>query len=55
MQRSINRRNPYVNPTNFIQVTLLRDLRRGDEVTSPFPDAVLATVSGIAAGMKTAG
>ena len=25
MQRSIERRNPYVDPLNFIQVALLRD------------------------------
>ena len=28
LQRSIARRNPYVDPLNFIQVTLLRELRR---------------------------
>jgi phosphoenolpyruvate carboxylase len=56
MRRSIDRRNPYVDPLNFIQVALLRDLRRSDA-----PDyeatlqAVMETVNGIAAGMKTTG
>ncbi|MCA0456598.1 MAG: phosphoenolpyruvate carboxylase [Chloroflexi bacterium] len=58
MQRSIERRNPYVDPLNFIQVDLLRQLR---DLT---PDAeeyralmrnVLATVNGISAGMKVTG
>lgn len=58
MQRSIERRNPYVDPLNFIQVDLLRQIR---ELT---PDAeeyrvlmrnVLATVNGISAGMKVTG
>jgi len=58
MQRSIDRRNPYVDPLNYIQVTLLRDLRQGREVRgerSALLDAALATVNGIAAGMKTTG
>jgi phosphoenolpyruvate carboxylase len=58
MQRSITRRNPYVDPLNFIQVALLRDLR-GLDPASPEYDAVLQavllTVNGIAAGMKNTG
>jgi phosphoenolpyruvate carboxylase len=58
MQRSIERRNPYVDPLNFIQVELLRQLRamNGDD-----PDyrtmlrAVLATINGVSAGMKVTG
>lgn len=58
MQRSIERRNPYVDPLNFIQVELLKQIR------SMSPDAdeyrqvmrtVLATVNGVAAGMKVTG
>jgi phosphoenolpyruvate carboxylase len=58
MQRSIERRNPYVDPLNFIQVSLLRKLRA---LSPDSPDyeailgAVLSTVNGIAAGMKTTG
>src|SRR5262249_975619 len=58
MQRSIERRNPYVDPLNFIQVALLRELRQTPE-DSPEHEKllgiVLSTVNGIAAGMKTTG
>ena len=54
---SIERRNPYVDPLNFIQVALLQELRADPE--GPGQEAVLrevlATISGIAAGMKTTG
>ncbi|MBC7814105.1 MAG: phosphoenolpyruvate carboxylase, partial [Burkholderiales bacterium] len=58
LKRSIERRNPYVDPLNFIQVELLRRLRQmppeGEEYENVM-DTVLATVNGIAAGMKTTG
>lgn len=58
LQRSIERRNPYVDPLNFIQVALLRALRQpGLEAARhhALAELVLATVNGIAAGMKTTG
>ncbi|MFN8372772.1 MAG: phosphoenolpyruvate carboxylase [Anaerolineae bacterium] len=58
LRRSIERRNPYVDPLNFIQVVLLRDLRESQPDTSEYEallNAVLSTVNGIAAGMKTTG
>lgn len=58
MQLSIERRNPYVDPLNYIQVSLLRRLRPlppGTEEYDALLDAVLASVNGIAAGMKTTG
>jgi phosphoenolpyruvate carboxylase len=58
LKRSIERRNPYVDPLNFIQVALLRELRRLPPDTPEYNaalEAVLATVNGIAAGMKTTG
>jgi phosphoenolpyruvate carboxylase len=58
LRRSIDRRNPYVDPLNFIQVALLRELRGTRADTPEFADllaAVLSTVNGIAAGMKTTG
>ncbi len=58
IQTSIQRRNPYVDPLNFIQVALLRELRGLDEEDAqwrPVLDATLATINGIAAGMKTTG
>jgi phosphoenolpyruvate carboxylase len=58
IQVSIERRNPYVDPLNFIQVELLRELRAIAPDTPEHQAAlreVLATVNGIAAGMKTTG
>jgi phosphoenolpyruvate carboxylase len=54
LQRSIQRRNPYVDPLSYIQVELLQRLREnlGD-------DEVLQTlhlaVNGIAGGLKNTG
>jgi phosphoenolpyruvate carboxylase len=58
IQRSIERRNPYVDPLNFIQVALLRDFRRMAPGTAQYDatlNAIMMTVNGIAAGMKTTG
>ncbi|MEP7290489.1 MAG: phosphoenolpyruvate carboxylase [Chloroflexota bacterium] len=58
MRLSIERRNPYVDPLNYIQVTLLRRLRAleaGTEESDALLDSMLASVNGIAAGMKTTG
>lgn len=58
MQVSIERRNPYVDPLNFIQVALLRKLRSlppGTNDHDVLLNLILATVNGIAAGMKTTG
>ncbi len=58
MKNSIERRNPYVDPLNFLQVQLLRELRAMTPETPEYEstlDLVLATINGIAAGMKTTG
>ena len=58
IQYSIQRRNPYVDPINFIQVELLRRLRSCSEDDAEYPalrQAVLDSINGIAAGMKTTG
>ena len=56
LKRSIARRNPYVDPLNFVQIVLLRRLRRPDAPErEKLLSAVLATINGIAAGMKTTG
>jgi phosphoenolpyruvate carboxylase len=55
---SIERRNPYVDPLNFIQVKLLREMRGLDPDSAAYDEklrVVLATINGIAAGMKTTG
>jgi phosphoenolpyruvate carboxylase len=54
LQRSINVRNPYVDPINLVQVEVLRRLRGGDE-DQRLRDAFVVTVNGIAAGMRNAG
>ena len=54
LRRSIDVRNPYVDPINLVQVELLRRLRRtaGDE---RLRNAFLVTVNGVAAGMRNTG
>lgn len=58
IKTSIERRNPYVDPLNFLQVALIRQLRQMDSESEEYKhvlDATLATINGIAAGMKTTG
>ena len=54
LRRSIDVRNPYVDPINLVQVELLRRLRAsaGDE---RLRNAFLVTVNGVAAGMRNTG
>jgi phosphoenolpyruvate carboxylase len=54
LQRSIERRNPYVDPLSFIQVELLRRLRR-DGASDDLARAVLLTINGIAGGLRNTG
>jgi phosphoenolpyruvate carboxylase len=54
LRRSIDVRNPYVDPINIVQVELLRRLREHDADDSLF-DAFAITVNGIAAGMRNTG
>jgi phosphoenolpyruvate carboxylase len=58
LRLSIERRNPYTDPLNFIQVALLakyRTMRETDKEYEATLAAILATVNGIAAAMKTTG
>ena len=57
LQRSIALRNPYVDPISYIQVELLRRLREfpDGEGHEALEDAILLTISGIAAGLKNTG
>ncbi|MCP5097991.1 MAG: phosphoenolpyruvate carboxylase [Chloroflexi bacterium] len=59
LQRSVQRRNPYVDPLNFIQVSLLRKLRFLPEQNSPKAQQLLhtifLTINGIASGLKNTG
>ena len=54
LRRSIELRNPYVDPLNVLQADLLRRLRSGQE-SPALVDALLVTVNGIAAGMRNTG
>ncbi|HEY0285075.1 MAG TPA: phosphoenolpyruvate carboxylase [Vicinamibacterales bacterium] len=54
LRRSIDVRNPYVDPINLVQVELLRRLRGTDPDPELF-DAFVVTVNGIAAGMRNTG
>jgi phosphoenolpyruvate carboxylase len=54
LRRSIDVRNPYVDPINLVQVELLRRLR-GREVDERLRAAFGVTVNGIAAGMRNTG
>ena len=55
--KSILRRNPYVDPLSYIQVELLRRLRAAPTAAGheELEDAILLSISGIAAGLKNTG
>jgi phosphoenolpyruvate carboxylase len=59
LQTSVRRRNPYVDPLNFIQVSLLRRLRQLEDPESEAAEAlrhtVFLTINGIASGLKNTG
>jgi phosphoenolpyruvate carboxylase len=62
LRRSIDVRNPYVDPINLVQVELLRRfraLRAADRADTPEAEtlsrALLVTINGIAAGMRNTG
>jgi phosphoenolpyruvate carboxylase len=54
LRRSIDVRNPYVDPINLVQVEVIRRLRQGDD-DPRLHDAFVVTVNGIAAGMRNTG
>ncbi|MFQ3592573.1 MAG: phosphoenolpyruvate carboxylase, partial [Gemmataceae bacterium] len=54
LQRSIQQRNPYVDPLSLIQTVLLRRLRSGDS-GDELQAAVLESINGVAAGLKNTG
>ncbi|CEG27030.1 phosphoenolpyruvate carboxylase [Bacillus sp. B-jedd] len=52
---SVRRRNPYVDPLNFIQIELIKELRDMEEPDEELMVQVLLTISGIAAGLRNTG
>ncbi|TVR00984.1 MAG: phosphoenolpyruvate carboxylase [Deltaproteobacteria bacterium] len=55
LRRSIDVRNPYVDPINLVQAAVLRRLRAEDDPEPDLLDALVITVNGIAAGMRNTG
>ena len=53
LRRSIDVRNPYVDPINVVQAEILRRLRQSPD--DALRDAFITTVNGIAAGMRNTG
>jgi len=53
LRRSIDVRNPYVDPLNLVQVELLRRVRRQPDPRAQ--TALMVTVNGIAAGLRNTG
>jgi phosphoenolpyruvate carboxylase len=55
LRRSIDVRNPYVDPINLVQIELLKRMRRTEDPDPLLRDAFVVTVNGIAAGMRNTG
>ena len=56
IKESIALRNPYTDPLNLLQVELLRRSREADENSaSDIDNALMITMTGIAAGMRNTG
>ena len=59
LQRSIQLRNPYIDPLNFIQVETLHRLRAIKDRTTPqaeeLQNIIVLTINGIAAGLRNTG
>jgi len=53
IRRSIDVRNPYVDPLNLLQVELLRRVRREPDARAQ--TALMVTLNGIAAGVRNTG
>ena len=59
IQRSVQLRNPYVDPLNYLQVEMLRRLRalpdpEGAEAEG-YRDVIVLTINGIAGGLRNTG
>ncbi|KGA96676.1 phosphoenolpyruvate carboxylase [Alkalihalobacillus alcalophilus ATCC 27647 = CGMCC 1.3604] len=55
IRESVRRRNPYVDPLNFLQVDLIQKMRSAEHVEDELMTEVLLTISGVAAGLVNTG
>lgn len=55
IQESVHLRNPYVDPLNFLQVDLVRQLRATPDPSDELVTEVLLTINGVAAGLVNTG
>jgi phosphoenolpyruvate carboxylase len=59
IQRSVQLRNPYVDPLNYLQIEMLRRLRALPDLDSaaaePLREVIVLTINGIAAGLRNTG
>ena len=55
LQRSIELRNPYVDPINLLQVDLLRRWRESGRQDRDLFESLLACIAGIAEGLQSTG
>jgi phosphoenolpyruvate carboxylase len=59
LRQSVELRNPYIDPLNYIQVEMLRRLRSGKKITTQEAEAARAvvelTINGISGGLKNTG
>ena len=55
LARSIELRNPYVDPISFLQLRLLRDYRASTDRDPNLRDAIRLSINGIAAGLRVTG
>jgi phosphoenolpyruvate carboxylase len=59
LSRSVQLRNPYIDPLNYIQVEMIRRLRALKDKTTPEADAIRGvielTINGVSGGLKNTG
>jgi len=55
IRQSIDLRNPYTDPLQFLQIELLRRSRTFDQAREMVDKALLVTIAGIAASMRNTG
>jgi phosphoenolpyruvate carboxylase len=55
VQRTLRVRAPYIDPLNYLQVILLKQLRQAPEPEPRLRRALLLSINSIAAGLKNTG